>query len=334
MNKKIIALIAVVLLVAVIVVIKYKGSGPGSPELAEGTPEKDRATLTDTSSNEVKVYEAFHRLARAKDPQALSSALEKVKSDSRIVREGAANALGYFTEDEAFAALMTLLDDPEHNVRIRTLQALANAPEEKREEAVLKYLARVGLTERENTMAHATMLRLTKDETKKKNSIEALVKFSMAGDELEHYIAYSKLLEVVPNDENVLKLIRYKVWKSKNDELIATGVRHLGTIKDKWLKDKLDNFVSSPHEKVRTVAVATLHQYCPSNRWKILNDLVKAEKSPSVLDAVVREASILGGQSGKNLIDDLVKSGLLLENSLKGAQNLLDTHTFEQEACP
>ncbi len=113
--------ILIILMIAVIWVFKDKISNDQSRPDTEQM-KSDRRTLVSAESTEVQTYEALARLSRLQDHAAHDVALKKASDPSRIVREGAANALGHYTSKESFLALSALLGDDDSNIRIRTLQ--------------------------------------------------------------------------------------------------------------------------------------------------------------------------------------------------------------------
>lgn len=255
MKNKVIILVALVCLVAAVFIFKSKSGPPKATGPNAEQIEKDRASLQKSDASEVEVYESLNRLASNKDQVALDTALERSNHESRMVREGTASALGYFTEDRAFDGLKKLLNDKEENVRIRTMQALASAPEPRRIKLLNEYIVSEKATVREKSIGHSVLLKmLPPTDEARKLSIDYLVSFVKAGDSLEEYIAYSKLLEVVPNEKPVLDLVRSKIESGKNQEMVAQGIRQLGSIKDPWLAPRLSGLLKHSNADVRAAA--------------------------------------------------------------------------------
>lgn len=295
---------------------------------------KDRRILKDQNAGDVDTYEALNRLARGQDQQALSSALEKANSNSRMVREGVANALGYFIDDKAFEALKVLLQDPEQNVRIRTLQGLGNAKENRRIELIQKHLNQEGLPDREKVIGNAVLLKLATQEKERQYSIKFLADFAKNGDGDVQYMAFSKLTELAPSDEATLALVRNKVEAGNNPNVVSLGVRHLATVKDKWLVSKLPMLLKNKNEAIRSAAVLSLHQYCLPDSWKILNEKFYTDKSELVINSVVQEASKLGGLKAKDFLTKAIPSGILKGTSRAGAEQFLKSVIIPSATCP
>lgn len=222
--------------------------------------QKDLAIIESSESKDTDVYQALGRMARSKDKQALEESLKRATHPSRITREGAANALGHFTDDRAFAALQKLLQDTEPNVRIRTLQALANADENRRLELIVRFLEREDLSLREKIIANSVLARKAVELDARDTALNELVEIANSGNDLDHLIAFSRLTEIAPNDSETIGVARSKLSASKNPEMVAHAIRHLSALNDQALRSQLSRFTKSQDPRIRHAAEAALNK--------------------------------------------------------------------------
>ncbi len=181
--------------------------------------------LSDPSAKNTDVYSELTKRAQSQDKKILAIALEKSSHPDRIIREGAANALGYLQSKEALSALEKLLADREQNVRVRTLQAMGNAYSQEREDIILNHLQSENLSTREKTIGYSVLLKKSESTSVQEEAIDYLSSFAKEGDALEHYIAFSKFLEVAPRS-SAAPLAKLKL-KSKNPEMRELATRYL-----------------------------------------------------------------------------------------------------------
>jgi HEAT repeat protein len=330
-NPKTVRLVAIALglVIASLGIWKLRHRRPGSPRNeAERVAEllkHDRESLANPRASDAEIYGAMVRLAQRKEPIARQEAVKRAKSDRRLLREGAANALGFFDDPESSATLQALLSDADPTVRVQAIRGLGNLPLAGRETLLRQLLARPNLNAQERVAGLESLLRVSSTSTAKSDAVGELVK--MARDSRDPNLALHSAMTVVslaPRDERVISLLRDELEKHSNPALEPTAIRHLSAVQDPWVRKNLSRLLDSPQSQTRLAAVQSTHMACPDDRWSMLEKVMTSERDKLVVVASIQEAGYMPGGEAKALLERMLAQSHFQGDEIYAAKNALE----------
>ena len=285
------------------------------------TLEEDKVNLKKLtpgkSEDDKKIYGAMIRLGETRWVGAKEAALKFATSESTYIREGSAQALGYFSDSESNAALEKLLTDKEATVRDFALKAIGRNSSPERTEILKKQQQSVKENSPESLALLESEFRLLKADGKgeEQETLKKILQIARGHNDISNQ-ASLKLIELAPQWENTVLLLRTKVEEKKDPGMTAAGIRYLAGRRDPWLKDKWNLLARNPQPTVRKAVIQSLHRSCPSDRESIMLEIAKDETDPTVQEVVIDETKLLAEPWGAKVMDTLkpkIKDSHLIE---------------------
>lgn len=269
--------------------------GLKSSILRKSLPEQDRSHLVGAKATEGEIYAALIRRARALDPLAKEEALKRIKNPSKLIRQGAAIALGEFEDPEALAALVDLGHDQDADVRARAIEALGSRKSEARSSALDEILDSPSRSPRDRLAGRVAQVRLAKNPEEREGALKALFGFldKMAGDSGIQVLGAEALLSLAPTDERVISLMRSILGVKKPKAMVPTAIRHLASLQDPWVRGVVERYSKDADLETRLAVVQSLHLSCPPERVEILKEILFKEKNPMLLNAAIEASALL-----------------------------------------
>ncbi len=324
----------ILLVVLSLIAIKFR-SGLFKRSLSESERvgkllDQDRANLTRKDASEYEIYAALIRLSQEQDPEARTLALEYTKSPSRVIREGVANALGYFDDDEAMELLTKMLSDPEKSVRLQAIQSFGHKPGTRREKIILNLLKDKRLSGEEKGAAHSTLIQVASTPNARNLAIGKVITLIRSTND-PHLISQATMMIVAtaPKDPRVIAVLKYVLEHQSTSFIDAMGVRHLASIGDPWLKLNLSKFASRKDLGTRMAVIQSIHLACPKERWSIFENLFRAEKDRGLLGLAVQELRYMPGPDTKVFLNKMIEKGVLKgDDAALGRKVLFDLESL------
>jgi hypothetical protein len=263
--------------------------------LSAGRPEDDK-----------KIYGAMIRLSETQWAGAQDAALKYATSESIYLREGAAQALGYFSESDSNAALEKLLTDAAPTVRDYALKAIGRFPSPERAEMLKTQQAKI----KENTGDTLALLesefRILKADGKseEQETLKKILQMARGQSDVANQ-ASLKLIELAPQWDNTVLLFRTKVEEKKEPGITAAGIRYLAGRRDPWLKDKWNALARNSEPAVVKAVIQSMHRTCPTDREDIMIEIATTETDPTVQEVVIDETKLLAEPWGDKVLNIL-----------------------------
>jgi HEAT repeat protein len=331
MNKSISIVIGVLIVLGLVaggLLLSSKQKPPAAKVAKDGVMtedmqlEADRAALASSSSTPTQIYGAMIRLAQKQEKIAHDEALKQAKSENSLLRGGAAQALGYFDDEESMGALKTLLSDKEKSVRLFAVQGLGQKSAKLRESELEALLKSEDLDPEMKVEIQSSLLKAG-SETAQASAKEALLSIAKEGEENVNTEAAQRLVTIIPEDTQVIDLMRRKISAAKNERLTAVGTRYLSARGDPWIRDVLKTLSHHPSPMVRAAVIQSLHRVCPKDRWELLNGFLEKEQDPSTMRLALEEPMFLLGQPAVTFLEKAVASKTLTSDQVKIAEESL-----------
>jgi len=248
--------------------------------------------LAGSEAEPMHVYRALLNLSKNGDESAKKAAQKLAKDPNVTLREGAAQALGFYDDDESARLIRELLDDKEPTVRKFAIEGLGKRAGELRRETLEKILNAGSIDQETEVRVRASLVRVIEDDGRRPH-LEGISKIALAGDEQVNTYAVSQLAQVAPEDPVSLNVFRQKVSQAKNERAIAIAIRLLSSKGDPWIKQNLKILAASRNPKIRLAVVQSLHRVCPDDRKQILESIVSRETDAQVKQFAAEEAALL-----------------------------------------
>jgi HEAT repeat protein len=304
------------LVVLALVVFKMRQSGMGEvplekpANLAPTLLEKFRAEIAKPEgvAPREQAY-AMIELARAGDQTALPLILQSVKSPDVMIRQGAAKAVGFFEGKEAFAALETLLNDPDSEVRNN---AILSACQIKGGQRAL-FIDAIGDDSKrpavERIAAWGCELRAKDSAPRRAQIFEKISEMAKSSlpDRTGPRLALALLLNQEQKNPKTGQLAREVFSKSDDPVLVANSLNYLAAFDIAGvgaMPEYLQLFKRSD-VAIRAAAVASIPRVCPEARWQILGDLMEAEKDEKVRVSAILTTTSLDLAGAKKFFKNL-----------------------------
>lgn len=255
--------------------------------------------------NESEYAGALIRLGSMKDAKARTQAITDAHSNSQAIKSAAANALGFFDDDEAIATLSQLTEDPDTQVRIQAYRALGNHSSEKRHSILQNSLTRTHLEVDEKVAIYQGLSRGPISEKLRNSGLQDLLKYANNlnepyGSSIRALIA---AISLAPKNPQLIEFLRRNLKPTGNFNLSVFAVRHLSAIADPWLRDHLNELISTKDIPLRIATVQSIHLVCPKDRWAILESLMKTEKEDTnFIKVMIEEISLMPGEDATRLL--------------------------------
>lgn len=339
MSKNRNALVVVVVLALMLIAfVVYKIGNSKKKSRVDGTDKNqvvmeaaktDRAALADVLKNkavpENLVYGAMIRLGQDGDSEALEVAKKIVNHESKYLREGAAQALGYFSDENVLPDLRTLTSDREESVRVFAIQALGTIKSASREKVVEEILAKPSLSAAEKVATHGSLYRLRSDLEKQKKDLEQILILAHKPDSELSKKAMLLAMSLATDAKGIKDLMIEKIKQSKDDNIKAVAIRNLANSKDQWLKDRLLELATTSSVPVKIAAVQSVHRVCPESRWDLIDSIIRKEKEESVANHAFEELLFLNRSKAVSLLEKYKSDSSLSDVRRKTASTFAES---------
>jgi HEAT repeat protein len=249
--------------------------------------------LNDEEISEGLVYAAVIRLGQDGEPLAFEVAKKLVNHKSKLLREGAAQALGYFSDAEVLPLFAQLIADQEESVRVFAVEGLSEASSPARIQEVEQRLRDQNLGSVERVAVRASLYRMRQVPKEKETELAALVGLTKKADPILVNKASIKAIQIAPKEKIVKDLMTDSVKWGKDVSVKALSIRMLANANDPWIKSKLSDLVQDKSSMVKIAAIQSVHRICPENRWSILSHVIKREGDEKVVGLALEEAGML-----------------------------------------
>ncbi|GEM_PF-2272307 len=336
-NRNALVVVAVLALMLVAFVV-YKISTSKKKSRVDGTDKNrvvmeaaktDRAALSDILNNkpvsENLVYGAMIRLGQDGDSEALEVAKKLVNHESKYLREGAAQTLGYFSDEKVLADLQRLGIDKEESVRVFAIESLGTIKSPAREKAAEQILSKPTLSASEKVATYGSLYRLRGDPEKQKKDLEQLLNLAHKPDSELSRKAMLLSMSLAAEAKGVKELMIEKVKQSKDDNIRAVAIRNLANSKDQWLKDRLSDLVMTSSSPVKIAALQSIHRLCPEAKWDILEAVVRKEKEESIANHAFEELLFLNRVKAISILEKFKSDSSLSDVRRKTASTYAES---------
>ncbi|MEQ1877438.1 MAG: HEAT repeat domain-containing protein [Bdellovibrionia bacterium] len=285
-------LLAALLLVAAGAAIYLALKGP-----ADGVAESlgDLEVLASGRGTPEQIYGAMIRQGEKLEELALKAALEHSESETPLLRDGSAKALGYFNDEAAFERLKAMVDDRDHSVRLAAISGLGRRQDSKRVDELKKLAARSDFDDRMRVAVYFNLYQADSSAEGKAETVSKLIEFGDGANAVVALEAVAALTTLEPEKPAVLDLLRRKVGAANQEGALAVSIRHLATREDTWIRQYLGRLSLYASPKVKIAVIQALHRVCPDDRWSIIEDFLGAEVPEEVLRTAIEELRFLGG---------------------------------------
>ena len=330
MNPKLKLVLGVVVVIVVIGGVRsfLHRQSPLAPSSNTGGNTPEQTMLTDRESlrkKDVSDYElvgALIRLAVLHDPGIREELTQRVKSPSKIIRSGVADAIGYYEDAAALQSLETLLSDPEETVRLGAITGLAHHRSTGREKLIIQHLNGKHDNPLEKIEAYSALLSATGSAEVRAGALKHLYEFATAKKAGVSRTAAVKMMGLAPVDAQTLHMARSAVESGADIQIECDAIRHFAGFDPGWIRARLESLKRSSHPEIRLAVVQSMHGACPKDRWIMLKSMVEVEKDPGVLDALVQEAQSMPGQGATDYLNWIRTTYSGKNNSLLAAASM------------
>lgn len=291
--------------------------------------KSDKAALEDflkeSQVPENQIYGAMIRLGQDGDKVALEVAKKLVSSPSRYLREGAAQALGYFADEKILNDLSTLSKDTEESVRLFALESLATLKSSAREKVAEEKIQDQKITASEKITLLGSLYKLRSDNEKQKKDLEQLIALAKQKDAGLAKVATIKVMQLSIDNKHVKDLMVEKIKNSKDDNLRGVAIRNLANVNDAWLKEHLSELSQNPGAGVRIAAIQSVHRLCPENKWTVLESVILKDKDESVVNHALEELQFLEKAKAMMLLAKVSKEKNLADYRKQSIEKFLES---------
>jgi hypothetical protein len=287
--------------------------------------KQDKANLSKADARDFEIHGALLRLSQRGDQLGRTEAIKRAKSESAMIRQGVANALGYFEDDESFTTLKSLLGDKEQPVRVHAIYGLGHKRNKNREDLLQELLKKKDLAGEERIAVISSLLRVVNSPELRNEAVGTLL--SLAKDTKNPTLsdhAVRMAVSMAPRDQRVTEMLRGMLNDKPSLSVEATAVRHLATTKDPWVRKHLRQFAESKSPQTRLAVVQSLHVACPDDRWSLLEKIVQSESDRSVLSAALRAPGYMPGDAAKSFMERVTRTVKLEGDAANVAKNTSD----------
>lgn len=283
--------------------------------------EQDLRILRDTKINPDHLYRAMIRLGKVKNDEAKISALNYVKNNNPMLRAAAYESLGFYPDEEVLKVLSEGLADPDKIVRMATVRGFGRQSTQPRIDVLTGRLNDKDILNNEKIEIYAVLGRIG-GQKEIENAVAELVRIAQMESLDVSKDAAFRVAGLAPTDPRVIQLYKSKL-ESRDKRLMAFAIRHLSSTQDRDVIRKLREYSRDDSVEIRIAAVQSAALVCAEDRWEILNDLIKNEKSPQVLQAVIRATAMILGEKSVVFLQDLVTKSVLSSDLLELARETL-----------
>ena len=330
MNPKLKLVLGVAVVIVVLSSVRYLMRHPSSgvPTSTNDVNSPEQTLLSDRDSlkkKDVSDYElvgALIRLAVHHDPGVRDELNQRMKSPSKIIRSGVADATGYYDDDAAVKALEILLSDPEETVRLGAMTGLSHRRNTSREKLIIQHLNGKHDEPLERIEAYSALLSASGSAEVRSGALKHLYELVQAKKPGFSHTAAVKMMGLAPMDAQTLHMVRSAVESGTDIQLESDAIRHLAGFDAAWIRSRVEGLRKSPHPEIRTAIVQSMHGICPKDRWLILKSMVETEKDPGVLDTLVQEAQSMPGQGATDYLNWIRTTYSGKNNSLIAAASM------------
>lgn len=267
--------------------------------------------LKDGNAPESEVYGAVIRLAQAGDSISLEVAKKLTQSKSKMLREGAAQALGYFPDTEIRDSIVRLTLDPDESVRVFAYESLSVMKSAERLTWLESRQKEKSLTPTEKVALLGSLYQLQPKDEKKKVYLDELMSVGRGSNAELSKKAALKVMQVSGQESIVKDFMIDRVRNSKDEAVMSVAIRRLANRSDPWIRDQLGELVKSNLAQVRIAALQSLHRACPAQRWSIIESVVKYEKDTSVLQKAFEATLFLEKSKSEEFLQKLASDTTL-----------------------
>lgn len=280
---------------------KYKSQDPYLQKLEDDQLVLEQA-LQGNKQPEPLIYAAMIRLSRQKNTIALKTSLLAATSQSRYLREGAAQALTNYDTKETRQKLIQLTGDPEKSVRKFALAGLRG------DESSLLVGKLNTVTEKDEKFEVLRTLYLNHQIAEQKDKyLNEIKSLRESSTDVELIIRICTFLIVEADQgKQVSSYLKAKIQNSVSPRLLAFAIRTLANQKDPWINTSYIQWIHHDSPHVRKAIIQSLHRTCPENRWEILTKLTTPEMDHTVLRVAINEAQLMPGDKAEQYLNQLV----------------------------
>jgi len=301
-------------ILSALAIMKYMDLGRNQvdteKERYERVLSQDRKILKSRNASDADVNSALIRLGSENELFARSESLKRIRSESKLVRAGVGNALGFFDDEEARSAVKLLLGDREVSVRIQAISGLGHRNSLVRERLIAEVLKRVGLTEEERQAAFSVLARIAQSKESREYAVRELLTATLKASTPRARVATAiQVLTVAPRDPRVLEMLEEILKAGNTPDLESSAIRHLAVAKNPWLKGNLTQLSRSQNPQTRLAVVQSLHILCPPDRFNILQRAFEKDTDINVRSAALAEQNLMLS-SGPGMGHDFCKSAI------------------------
>lgn len=294
-------------------------------EAAKSDKEALEDFLKEGKVPENQIYGAMIRLGQDGDSVALEVAKKLVTSQSKYLREGAAQALGYFADDKILTDLLALTKDTEESVRVFALEALATLKSEPREKTAEEKNQDAKLSSSEKIALLGTLYKLRSDTEKQKKDLEQIISLAHNKDQELAKKATLKAMQLSIENKAVKDLMIEKIKTSKDDNLRGVAIRNLANANDAWLKEKLTELSQNSSQAIRIASIQSIHRVCPESKWTLIENVILKDKEESVVNHALEELLFLEKAKGMMLLTKITKDKSLSDYRRKTIETFLES---------
>lgn len=224
---------------------------------------------------------------------ALKAAQQLVRSESKLLREAAAQALGYFDDGDILPSAEVLFNDKEESVRVFAIESLGEASSPTRLSKIEELSQKKNLGSSETVAVKAVLYRLRTTPQEKERELTQLVGLARHSNPELSKKAALRAIQLAGDSKVVAPVMREAVRNGNDDTVKSLSIRTLANLRDPMIAERLPELIKDKSKNVRVAAVQTIHRICPSNRWSILAQVVKKDQDEFVVSRALEEMSFL-----------------------------------------
>lgn len=284
---------------------------------------QDEAILRDPKSDPHLIPGALIRRASHGSELARESALRFARNDSPLLRGGAAEALGYFRDEDCRQTLTKLLSDPDKEVRIRTIRGLSHLPGDTTEKDLLAVLSREGTTDEEKIEIQASLISISPNPQTRASAVRTLIEVASTANEKLRLSAGMKAASMAPQDPAVLDFYRKESLAGRSPALVTAALRHLASFDLPWIAKRFPDLRKIKDLEAQRALIDIIPLVCPNDRIAWLRATVTSKTADRVLiDAAMTAATRLGKGTATELLEAAITAGSLDQKNLERARSL------------